>query len=274
MKHVGRIYMAIIFGIMYFPLCIMVLFSFNSSVSTSSFKGFSLHWYEELFYNVDAMEALKNSLILAVCTTIIATLLGTIAAVGIYNLRRKWVKNSILSVTNIPMMSPEIVTGVSLMLLFAFVGKLFSAKESLGFATMLLAHVTFCLPYVVLNVLPKLNQTDPHLSEAAQDLGNTPFQAFMKVILPSISPGIVSGAIMAFTLSIDDFVISNFTSGGFVTLPIYIYSKTKKFVKPDMYALCTLMLVHVLLLIMNVSSDKQVAKEKNVSKRKKTKIKG
>ncbi len=270
MKHIGRVYMAIIFAVMYFPLLIMVLFSFNSSVSTSTFTGFSLHWYEELFYNVDAMDALKNSLVLAVCTTVISTVLGTVAAVGIYNMRRKWIKNSVLSVTNIPMMSPEIVTGVSLMLLFAFVGKLVSAKESLGFATMLLAHITFCLPYVVLNVLPKLNQTDPHLSEAAQDLGSTPFQAFMKVVLPSISPGIVSGAIMAFTLSIDDFVISNFTSGGYVTLPIYIYSKTKKFVKPDMYALCTLMLVLVLLLIMNASSEKQMSKSKNSTKNKKS----
>ena len=264
MKHVGRIYMGIIFVIMYLPLMIMVLFSFNSSVSTSSFEGFSLYWYEELFYNVDAMEALKNSLVLAVSTTVIATVLGTVAAVGIYNMRRKWIKNGVLAVTNIPMMSPEIVIGVSLMLLFAFVGRLFAAKEALGFGTLLLAHVTFCLPYVVLNVLPKLNQTDPHLAETAQDLGSTPFQAFVKVILPSITPGIVSGAIMAFTLSIDDFIISIFNSGGYVTLPIYIYSKTKKFVKPDMYALCSLMLILVLLLIMNVSSEKQANKEKKV----------
>lgn len=262
MKHIGRIYMGIIFAIMYVPLLVMVLFSFNSSVSTSSFSGFSLHWYEELFYNVDAMEALKNSLVLAVCTMVVATVLGTIAAVGIYNMKRKWIKSSILSVTNIPMMSPEIVIGVSLMLLFAFVGRLVGAKESLGFGTMLLAHITFCLPYVVLNVLPKLNQTDPNLLEAAQDLGSTPFQAFMKVILPSISPGIISGAIMAFTLSIDDFVISIFNSGGYVTLPIYIYSKTKKFVKPDMYALCSLMLILVLLLLINVSGEKDSEKKK------------
>lgn len=266
MKHIGRIYMGIIFAIMYIPLLVMVLFSFNSSVSTSSFKGFSLHWYEELFYNVDAMEALKNSLVLAISTMVIATVLGTIAAVGIYNMKRKWVKNSILSVTNIPMMSPEIVIGVSLMLLFAFAGRLIGAKESLGFVTMLLAHVTFCLPYVVLNVLPKLNQTDPNLAEAAQDLGSTPFQAFMRVILPSISPGIISGAIMAFTLSIDDFVISIFNSGGYVTLPIYIYSKTKKFVKPDMYALCSLMLILVLLLLMNVSGEKETDKRKKAGK--------
>ena len=185
-------------------------------------------------------------------------------------MRRKWIKNSVLAVTNIPMMSPEIVIGVSLMLLFAFVGRLFAAKESLGFGTLLLAHVTFCLPYVVLNVLPKLNQTDPHLAEAAQDLGSTPLQAFMKVVLPSISPGIISGAIMAFTLSIDDFIISIFNSGGYVTLPIYIYSKTKKFVKPDMYALCSLMLILVLLLIMNVSSEKQTQKEKAPKKHRKS----
>ncbi|MBQ4067116.1 MAG: ABC transporter permease, partial [Clostridia bacterium] len=141
MKHIGRIYMAIIFAVMYIPLLVMVLFSFNSSNSTASFEGFSLYWYEELFYNIDAMEALKNTLILALATTVVATALGTVAAVGIYNIRNKWIKSSVLSVTNIPMMSPEIVIGVSLMLLFAFVGRLAGSSDSFGFGTMLIAHV-------------------------------------------------------------------------------------------------------------------------------------
>lgn len=261
MKHIGRIYMGIIFAIMYLPLIVMVVFSFNESNSTANFTGFSLYWYEEMLNDTAAMEALKNTLVLALCTTVIATVLGTVAAVGIYNMRSKWLKTSVLSVTNIPMMNPEIVMGVSLMLLFAFVGRLLGAVESLGFGTMLISHVTFCLPYVVLNVLPKLNQTDPHLAEAAQDLGSTPVQAFFKVVLPSISSGIVSGALMAFTLSIDDFVISHYTSGGYTTLPLLIYNMTKKRVTPEMYAVCTCIFlsVLVLLLVMNISQIRQSA---------------
>ena len=180
-------------------------------------------------------------------------------------MRHKWLRTGVLSVTNIPMMNPEIVMGVSLMLLFAFVGRMMGAVESLGFGTMLISHVTFCLPYVVLNVLPKLNQTDPHLAEAAQDLGSTPIQAFFKVVLPSISSGIVSGALMAFTLSIDDFVISHYTSGGYTTLPLLIYNMTKKRVTTEMYAVCTciFMSVLILLLVMNISQIRQsAAKEK------------
>ena len=265
MKHIGRIYMGIIFAIMYLPLLVMVIFSFNESNSTAKFTGFSLYWYEEMLNDTAAMEALQNTLVLALCTTAIATVLGTVAAVGIYNMRHKWLRTGVLSVTNIPMMNPEIVMGVSLMLLFAFVGRMMGAVESLGFGTMLISHVTFCLPYVVLNVLPKLNQTDPHLAEAAQDLGSTPIQAFFKVVLPSISSGIVSGALMAFTLSIDDFVISHYTSGGYTTLPLLIYNMTKKRVTTEMYAVCTciFMSVLILLLVMNISQIRQsAAKEK------------
>lgn len=249
---------------MYLPLLVMVFFSFNEGSSTANFTGFSLKWYKELIEDEAAMNALKNTLILALLNSLIATLLGTVAAVGIFGMKNKWFKTGIMSVTNIPMMNPEIVTGVSLMLLFAFVGRLMNSPESLGFSTMLIAHVTFSLPYVVLNVLPKLQQTDPHLAEAAQDLGSTPAQAFFKVVLPSISSGILSGALMAFTLSIDDFVISHYVSGGFTTLPLLIYNMTKKRVTPEMYAVCTCIFlsVLVLLLVMNISQIKQTKKQK------------
>lgn len=265
MRKTGKIYTAIIFVIMYLPLLVMVFFSFNEGNSTANFTGFSLKWYQELIEDEAAMGALRNTLLLALLNSVITTVLGTMAAVGIFGMKNKWFKTGILSVTNIPMMNPEIVTGVSLMLLFAFVGRLTASPESLGFGTMLIAHVTFSLPYVVLNVLPKLQQTDPHLAEAAQDLGSTPVHAFFKVVLPSISSGILSGALMAFTLSIDDFVISHYVSGGFTTLPLLIYNMTKKRVTPEMYAVCTCIFVSVLilLLIMNISQIKQT-KNKNI----------
>ncbi len=254
-----KIYLAIIFVIIYLPLAVMFFFSFNESNSTSKFTGFSLKWYVEMLNDAAAMEALKNTLVLAVLTAIIATILGTAAAVGIYGLKNKWFKTGVLTVTNIPMMNPDIVTGVSLMLLFAFVGRAIGAVESLNFVTLLIAHVTFSLPYVVLNVLPKLTQINKHLPEAAQDLGSTPIQAFFNVILPSIIPGIVSGAIMAFTLSLDDFVISHYTSGSYTTLPLLIYSMTKKRVTPEMYAVCSciFLTVLILLIVMNISQVKQ-----------------
>lgn len=265
MKKLGGVYIALAFIIMYLPLLVMVVFSFNAANSTSNFTGFSLHWYEEMLRDTAAIEALKNTFVLAAVNAIVATVLGTTAAVGIFGMKNKWFKSGLLSVTNIPMMSPEIVSGVSLMLLFAFVGRLLSRPESLGFGTMLIAHVTFSLPYVVLNVLPKLNQTDPHLAEAAQDLGSTPLQAFFKVVFPSIMPGIVSGALMAFTLSIDDFVISHYVSGSYTTLPLLIYSMTKKRVTPEMYAVCTCIFVSVLvlLLVMNILQLRQAKKMRN-----------
>lgn len=254
-----KIYLAVVFVIIYLPLAVMFFFSFNESNSTSKFTGFSLKWYVEMLNDAAAMEALKNTLILAVLTMIIATILGTAAAVGIYGMKNKWFKTGVLTVTNIPMMNPDIVTGVSLMLLFAFVGRAIGAVESLSFVTLLIAHVTFSLPYVVLNVLPKLTQINKHLPEAAQDLGSTPLQAFFNVILPSIVPGIVSGAIMSFTLSLDDFVISHYTSGSYTTLPLLIYSMTKKRVTPEMYAVCSciFLTVLILLIVMNISQMKQ-----------------
>ncbi len=263
-KSVGNIFIGIIYFLLYAPLLVMVFFSFNEAKSTSVFSGFSLKWYRELFSSVTTMTALKNTLILAVTSALIATVIGTAAAVYIYYVRKKWWKNTLDVVTNIPMMNPDIVTGVSLMLLFVFVGRLIGAQNSLSFATLLIAHVTFNLPYVILNVLPKLNQTDPHLVEAAQDLGSTPLQAFFKVVLPAIMPGVTSGLLMSFTLSLDDFVISYYTTGSsFQTLPLLIFSMTKKTVKPDMYALSTLIFVTVLvlLLVVNISQIKAAQKE-------------
>ncbi|MCR5055371.1 MAG: ABC transporter permease [Clostridia bacterium] len=239
-----------VYAFLYLPLIIMIFFSFNSAKSTSVFESFSFKWYGELFSSSDTLEALRNTLILALASALIATVLGTLAALGIYMVRNKIYKQSMLSVTNIPLMNPDIVTGVSLMLLFVFVGRALGFSQYLNFWTLLIAHVTFNLPYVILNVLPKLNQTDKSLFEAAQDLGAPPPRAFFMVVLPQIVPGIISGAIMAFTLSLDDFVISYYTSSGFQTLPLKIYSMTKKVVKPDMYALSSLIFLVVLVLLL------------------------
>lgn len=262
-KTFGNIFIALIYIILYAPLLVMMFFSFNEAKSTTVFTGFSLKWYAELFSSSNTMTALRNTLVLAVTSAIVATVIGTAAAVYMYKLRNRAWKASLDMVTNLPMMNPEIVTGVSMMLLFVFIGRLLGSVNSLSFGTLLIAHVTFNLPYVILNVLPKLNQTDPHLAEAAEDLGSTPLQAFFKVTLPSIMPGIVSGMIMAFTMSLDDFVISYYTTGSdFQTLPLMIFAMTKKTVKPDMYALSSVIFltVLVLLLIVNIGQIRQEKK--------------
>ncbi|MEE0968130.1 MAG: ABC transporter permease [Clostridia bacterium] len=265
MKAISKFYTSLVFIFLYAPIAILVLFSFNSSNSTGVFTGFSLHWYEELFRDSATLSALKNTLVLAVLSSLIATVIGTAAAVGIDRMKNQYVKGSLISATNIPMMNPDIVTGISMMLLFVFVGGLLKLDNNLSFATLLIAHITFNLPYVILSVLPKIRQLDPKLPEAAMDLGCTPLQAFFKVELPAIMPGVLSGMIMAFTLSLDDFIISYFTIGsGFETLPIRIYSMTKKRVTPDMYALSTLIFIAVLLLLIlsNVTSSRADKKTK------------
>lgn len=270
-KTLSNLYIALIMLFLYAPMIVMIVLSFNASNSTSVMSGFSLKWYEEMFRNSNALNALRNTLVLAVLSAVISTVIGTAAAVGIDGMKKKWVKSTVLTVTNIPMMNPEIVTGVSMMLLFVFIGKLVGASDVLGFPTLLIAHITFNLPYVILSVLPKLRQTDPHLAEAAQDLGSTPVQAFFKVVLPNITSGIVTGLIMAFTLSLDDFIISYFVTGAkFQTLPIVIFSMTKKKVKPDMYALSTVIFVAVLILlvVMNVFQAKAEKKELEAKKHK------
>ncbi len=253
-----KIYMILIFVLLYIPIAVLVFYSFNSSNSTSVFTGFSFHWYKELFSDAATITALKNTLILAVVSSVISTVLGTIASTGLHYSRTRWYKKSVMTVTNVPMMNPDIVTGISMMLLFVFVGTILKISGVLGFATMLLAHITFELPYVILNILPRFKSMDRYLTEAACDLGCTPVQAFFKVTLPYIKSEILAAFIMAFTLSLDDFVISYFVSGPqFQTLPIRIYSMTKKRVTPDMYALSAIIFVTVLLLLIltNVAQD-------------------
>ena len=252
MKNLSRVYIALCFIILYAPIAVLMLFSFNSTSSTGVFSGFSLYWYRELFKNANVFNALRNTLILAVTSSVTATVIGTGAAVGLDRMRSRRMRGVITSLTNVPMMNPDIVTGVSMMLLFVFVGTLVGAtQDKLNFWTLFIAHVTFNLSYVILNITPKLKQMDRNLPEAAQDLGCTPLQSFFKVELPAIMPGVLSGLIMAFTLSLDDFVISYFTSGSdFQTLPILIYSMTKKEVKPDIYALSTLIIITILALLL------------------------
>lgn len=263
MKSVSRLYMALIFVFLYAPIVVLIIFSFNDTdtMSRSVFYGFSLRWYKRLFEDGMILEALKNTLIIAVVAALVSTVIGTLAAVGI-NGMNKWMRKIVMNLTNFPMVNPEIVTGVSLMLLFVFAARNMKGL-SLGMTSLIIAHVTFCLPYVILSVLPKLRQMDENLYEAAQDLGCPPVSSFFKVVLPEIMPGIVTGMIMAFTLSIDDFIISYFTSGTTQTLSIYIYSMTRKRISPEINALSTLMFgaIMILLIIINVRQ----AKDKKIS---------
>ncbi len=269
MKPIAKVYTALLFLFLFAPIVIMLIFSFNSGNSLSVLSGFSTYWYKELFHDANTLGALRNTLILALCAAILSTIMGTAAAVGMNKLRNKYMKAAMNTVTNLPMVNPEIITGISLMLMFVFAGRLMGMATSLNFATILIAHITFCLPYVILQVLPKLRQMDKALPEAAMDLGCTPFRAFLKVELPEILPGVLTGMIMAFTLSLDDFVISYFTSGnGFETLPIRIYNMTKKTVTPKMYALATIIffVILLLLLITNLMDD-DAARERKAQRR-------
>ena len=274
MKLSSKIFTALILVFLFAPIAILLVFSFNASKSLSVMSGGSLYWYRELFRDAETLGAVRNTLVLAISAAVISTVMGTAAAVGIHRLRSKAMRAAYDTVTNIPMINPDIITGISLMLMFVFVGRLFGAATSLNFWTMLIAHITFCLPYVILQVLPKLQQMDKALPEAAMDLGCTPLRAFFKVEVPEIMPGILTGMIMAFTLSLDDFVISYFTSGnGFQTLPIRIYNMTKKTVTPKMYALATIIffVILALLLISNLLDANTAQTVKEARERKKTK---
>lgn len=273
MKIFRKIYMGIVMLFLYAPLLVMVFFSFNKGKDTFVFKGFTLDNYIDLFTNGDIfIDPLLNTLLIAILSAVIATVLGTLAAYGIFKLRSKIAKSAIMTVTNIPMMNPDIVTGISLMLLFVFIGRILASSNQLGFVTILIAHITFNLPYVILSVLPKFNQMDKHLPEAALDLGCTPTKTFMKVILPNVSSGVLTGFIMAFTLSLDDFVISYFTSGHFQTLPVLIYTMVKKPLRPNVYALYTIILlvIFVMLIFYNISQSREVKVEKKGTKAVKT----
>lgn len=254
MKFLSRFYIVLIFALLYAPIAVVILFSFNEAGNLNSFTGFSLTWYEELFLDGDAFVPLKNSLILALTSSALATVIGTLGAFSVSRSKSKRYQKLTKSVVNIPMMNPDIVTGISLMLLFVGIGTLLHTTDVLGFWTMLLAHTTFNLPYVFLSVLPKFRQMDKHLTEAALDLGCTPAQTFFKVELPCILPGVLSGFMMSFTLSLDDFVISHFVSNSdFVTLPLYIYNQTAHNIKSSTYALCTLLIVAITLLLLAVN---------------------
>lgn len=260
MKKLGKIYLAIMLLFLYVPIFVLIVFSFNETKSRSVFSGFTLDWYQKLFHNRIIMTSLRNTIIIAVIASIVSTVLGTLAAIGI-NSMKKVPKAVVMNVTNMPIINPEIITGVSLMLLFVF----FAARMNLefGFVTLVIAHITFDVPYVILNIMPKFKQMDPHLFEAAQDLGCSPFQAFRKVVLPEIMPGVVSGFLMAFTYSLDDFIISYFTSGSTSqTLPITIYSMTRRKISPEINALSTLIfiVVVVILVLKNIIENKSAKK--------------
>ena len=249
MKKFSRIFTILVFIFLYLPMIVLAVASFSTGTDIAVFKGFTFARYAELFQDDTLLQLLGNSLIISVLSSLVATVLGTMAAVGLHNAKGR-LKSAVMTLTNIPMTNPDVVTGVSLALLFAFVGTLMKINSILGFWTLLIAHVTFNLPYVILSVLPKLAQMDPDLEDAALDLGCTPTQAFFKVILHDIMPGVISGFMMAFTMSLDDFVISYFVTGSsFITLPVEIYNYTKKPIQPKIYALFTLMFLAILLLM-------------------------
>ncbi len=264
MKFLSKFYIGIIFFLLYIPIVVLIIFSFNESGSLADFSGFSLMWYEELFHDEEAFSALRNSLILAISSSVIATVLGTFGALGLHRMRNRYAKQTVLTMTNVPMMNPDIVTGVSMMLLFVAVATFLRTRELFGFGTLLIAHVTFNLPYVITSVMPRFKQLDKSLSEAAQDLGCTPSRAFFMVELPEIIPGIVSGLMMSFTLSLDDFVISHFVSSpNFQTLPLYVYNQTAHNVKFSMYALSALIVAVILVILLAVNFAGSAADRKN-----------
>lgn len=259
-KSLSRLYLALVFIFLYAPIAVLIVFSFNSSKSRAVWHGFTLDWYKQLFQNEQIISSVITSLLVAIISSVVATIIGTLAAVGINSMRKR-TRSLIMNVTYIPIVNPEIVTGVSLMLLFVFLG------AKLGFFTLVLAHITFNIPYVILNVMPKLRQMNKFLYEAALDLGCSPIQAFIKVVIPEIFPGIITGFLMAITYSIDDFVISYFVSGPTSqTLPITIFSMTRRKVSPEINAVSTILFLIVLsiLLIMNLKDAKAHKNKKKI----------
>ena len=269
MKKVNRLITIAIFVFLYIPMIVLIVASFSQGKDITDFEGFTFSRYAEVFRDRSLLGLLGNSLLISVLASTIATVFGTVASVGIYNLKPR-MRKTVMSLTNIPMTNPDIVTGISLSLLFVFVGStIFNQKESLNFWTLLIAHITFNLPYVILNVMPKLQQMDHSLVEAAMDLGCTPIRSFFKVTLHEIMPGIITGAIMAFTMSLDDFVISYFVTGlDFITLPVEIYNYTKKQMQPKIYAMFTMLfaLIIVLMVIMNLLQLRQDKRKKEAHK--------
>ncbi len=247
MKFFSKVYIGLILAFLYLPILVLITFSFNESKSRANFTGFTLDWYAELFENELIITSFANTLTVAFLATILATIIGTAAALGISSMKKK-PKSLLMNATYLPVINPEIITGISLMLLFVYISNALGLE--LGLWSVLIAHTTFCLPYVILNILPKLRQLDKNIFEAALDLGCTPTSAFFKVIIPEITPGIIAGALMSFTFSLDDFVITYFTSGSsFQTLPVTIFSMTRKKVSPEINALSTIMFVISLVIL-------------------------
>lgn len=255
--------MGLIFLFLYAPIFVLIAFSFNSTKSRTVWTGFTFDWYAQLFKDDTIMSSLTTTLTVSIFAALIATVAGTLAAIGFYNMKRRW-SSPLLAVNNIPVINADIVTGVSLCLLFVSMGSLL--KFELGFGTLLIAHITFNIPYVILSIMPKLRQLDKNLVDAAQDLGCTWMQAFYKVIIPEIMPGIINGMIIAFTMSIDDFVISYFTAGSQVqTLSMTIYAMTRRRISPKINAVSTLLFVFVLMMLL-IINIREIRQEKQLKK--------
>lgn len=272
LKWYAKTYIGVILAFLYIPVFVLIVFSFNDSKSKTNFTGFTLKWYGQLFRNQDIQRALMNTLIVALVSSVVAVVVGTAAAIGM-NRMSKRMRKLLLNVTYLPLINPDIITGVSLMLLFtttngifAWIGSKFGADLNFqfGYGTLILSHITFNLPYVILNVRPRLRQMDPNVFEAALDLGCTRRQAYFKVVIPDIAPGILAGFMTAITMSLDDFVISYFVSGSVSqTLPITIFSMTRRKVSPEINALSTLMFLTILvvLVFVNISDNRRERKQ-------------
>lgn len=259
-KFAGKLYIALIALFLYAPIFVLIVLSFNKSKSRNRWGGFTFDWYKSLFQNEDIMSALYTTLIIAFLSALIATIIGTAASIGMNHMKRV-PRTIMMGITNIPMLNADIVTGISLMLLFLAV------NYTLGFSSVLIAHITFNIPYVILSVMPKLKQTNRNTYEAALDLGASPLYAFFHVVMPDIFPGIVSGFLLAFTMSLDDFIITHFTRGATInTLSTKIYTETRKGIKPEMYALSTLLFLSVLILLVIINrKNESVEKKRNGS---------
>lgn len=255
-KILSKIYVYLVLTFLYLPIFVLMIFSFNNSKSRVIWSGFTFKWYFRLFENQEILSAFYNTLIIAGVSSLLATALGLVASIGIVR-SKKITRSAVMSLTNIPLINPEIVTGISLMLMFVFLHNNLGMFKP-GLFTLICAHTTFCLPYTILSIMPKLRQMDSNIYEAAQDLGCNSAQAFFKVVLPQIIPGVITGLIISFTMSIDDFVISYFTGGTTQTLPITVYSMTRKIVSPEINALSSLLflVVFALLLIINLRKEK------------------
>jgi len=260
MKFLKKFYVAIIFIFLYAPILTLIVLSFNSSKTRAKWGGFTVKWYGQLVKNSQIMSALYTTIVIAILSSLIATVIGTIASIAINSMNKK-MRTVYLGVTNIPMLNADIVTGISLMLLFIATG------ITTGFGTVLLSHITFNIPYVILSVMPKLKQTSQSTYEAALDLGASPIHAFFKVVFPDILPGVLSGFLLAFTMSLDDFIITHFTKGpGVDTLSTKIYTEVKKGIKPEMYALSSIMFISVLILLLIVNFAPNLGDKDNTVK--------